>query len=181
MPNLTNRKNSYMVSLYSRRNKNERGIFVLRMKRKCLFPLLALILLFILPVSALAHPGGTDVNGGHYEDGEYHYHHGYPAHQHEGGVCPYASNDLSGSGEAVGNNDSPSAERFPISGANSALKSSASPSAVKVSLNDNRPATSKDIAESIIALVLLLIIVIYFIARLILPFASKHLKERRLK
>lgn len=28
MPNLTYCKNSYMVSLYSRRNKNERGIFV---------------------------------------------------------------------------------------------------------------------------------------------------------
>lgn len=144
---------------------------------------IALLFAAFFYTTVLAHSGGTDANGGHYDrtTGEYHYHHGYPAHQHEGGVCPYASNDLSGSGEAVGNNDSPSAERFPISGANSALKSSASPSAVKVSLNDNRPATSKDIAESIIALVLLLIIVIYFIARLILLFASKHLKERRLK
>ena len=67
------------------------------MKRKCLFPLLALILLFILPVSALAHPGGTDANGGHYEDGEYHYHHGYPAHQHTNGICPYDSSASSGS------------------------------------------------------------------------------------
>ena len=144
---------------------------------------IALLFAAFFCTTVLAHSGGTDANGGHYDrtTGEYHYHLGYPAHQHEGGVCPYASNDLSGSGEAVGNNDSPSAERFPISGANSALKSSASPSAVKVSLNDNRPATSKHIAESIIALVLLLIIVIYFIARLILPFASKHLKERRLK
>lgn len=61
------------------------------MKRKALLLPLVLILLFILPVSALAHPGGTDANGGHYENGEYHYHHGYPAHQHTNGVCPYDS------------------------------------------------------------------------------------------
>ena len=31
-----------------------------------------------------AHSGGTDANGGHYDhsSGEYHYHHGQPAHQH---------------------------------------------------------------------------------------------------
>lgn len=42
--------------------------------------------------SASAHPGRTDANGGHHvtATGEYHYHHGYPAHQHPGGVCPYA-------------------------------------------------------------------------------------------
>ncbi len=46
---------------------------------------------------AFAHPGRTDSNGGHYvtATGEYHYHHGYPAHDHydiDGdGVldCPY--------------------------------------------------------------------------------------------
>jgi hypothetical protein len=42
---------------------------------------------------ALAHSGGTDSRGGHYDrsTGEYHYHHGKPAHQHPGGVCPYAA------------------------------------------------------------------------------------------
>lgn len=42
--------------------------------------------------SASAHPGRTDANGGHHvtATGEYHYHHGYPAHQHPDGVCPYA-------------------------------------------------------------------------------------------
>lgn len=44
---------------------------------------------FIIPVCA--HPGATDEYGGHvdWENGEYHYHHGYPAHSHDGGVCPY--------------------------------------------------------------------------------------------
>lgn len=45
--------------------------------------------------SASAHPGRTDANGGHHvtATGEYHYHHGYPAHQHPGGVCPYAETE----------------------------------------------------------------------------------------
>ena len=50
--------------------------------------LLALLLLF---GAALAHSGGTDSKGGHWNHstGEYHYHHGKPAHQHPNGICPY--------------------------------------------------------------------------------------------
>ena len=49
------------------------------------------ILVFFLCTISYAHPGGTDENGGHYvkETGEYHFHHGYEAHQHINGVCPY--------------------------------------------------------------------------------------------
>lgn len=75
-----------------------RRCFVLKGRR--LLPLV-LLLLFILPVSALAHPGGTDANGGHYDGSEYHYHHGYPAHQHTNGVCPYDSSASSGSSSGV--------------------------------------------------------------------------------
>lgn len=48
-----------------------------------------LLLLILLCIPAAAHSGGTDENGGHidHSTGEYHYHHGYPAHQHDGGVC----------------------------------------------------------------------------------------------
>lgn len=44
------------------------------------------------------HTGGTDSNGGHWNHstGEYHYHHGYPEHQHTNGVCPYDFVDKSG-------------------------------------------------------------------------------------
>jgi hypothetical protein len=40
----------------------------------------------------------TDGNGGHYNSstGEYHYHHGYPAHSHTNGVCPYEYDDKTG-------------------------------------------------------------------------------------
>lgn len=44
---------------------------------------------FTLPSGA--HSGGTDSKGGHinHSTGEYHYHHGQPAHQHPNGKCPY--------------------------------------------------------------------------------------------
>ena len=52
------------------------------------------ILFLLLPVLLLqadAHPGATDEQGGHYDraTGKYHFHHGYPAHQHVNGECPY--------------------------------------------------------------------------------------------
>lgn len=68
------------------------------MKAKTL--LLAALLLLSVPMLApyvYAHPGSTDSSGGHYDrsTGEYHYHHGYPAHSHRDtdgdGLrdCPY--------------------------------------------------------------------------------------------
>ena len=59
--------------------------------------LIAISLVLCLSVIASAHPGRTDSDGGHYNHstGEYHYHHGYSAHQHydtdgDGVVdCPY--------------------------------------------------------------------------------------------
>lgn len=59
---------------------------------KRFFTLVCLVLCaFTLAVISFAHPGGTDGSGGHYnhDTGEYHYHHGYPEHQHPDGVCPY--------------------------------------------------------------------------------------------
>lgn len=52
----------------------------------------ALLLSCALP--ARATPGGTDGNGGHADrlTGEYHFHHGFPAHQHINGVCPLDPN-----------------------------------------------------------------------------------------
>ena len=48
-------------------------------------------------VIGFAHSGDTDNNGGHYNrsTGEYHYHHGEPAHQHNNGECPYESSTFS--------------------------------------------------------------------------------------
>lgn len=70
------------------------------MKRFISFLLAALIMLLVSR-TATAHPGRTDGNGGHTDNstGEYHYHHGYPAHQHydmdgNGTIdCPYLFDD----------------------------------------------------------------------------------------
>lgn len=65
--------------------------------------LVFLLLLCALPAGAT--PGGTDGNGGHVDvtTGEYHFHHGYPAHQHINGVCPldpnFTSNVVTGPAE----------------------------------------------------------------------------------
>lgn len=65
--------------------------------RKGLLPLFILLAtLLALPTSA--HAGKTDASGGHVDKdtGIYHYHHGYPAHQHTGGRCPYDFDDKTG-------------------------------------------------------------------------------------
>jgi hypothetical protein len=72
------------------------------MKRKIIKGIFAVICILCLSILSgqivLAHPGGTDENGGHYdhEAGLYHYHHGYPPHSHKDGVCPYDFNDRTG-------------------------------------------------------------------------------------
>lgn len=59
----------------------------------------AAILLCIGTLCCSAHSGRTDSSGGHRDNqnksglGSYHYHHGYPAHLHPGGVCPYSSSN----------------------------------------------------------------------------------------
>lgn len=60
------------------------------------------------PISA--HSGRTDASGGHKDNknvsglGPYHYHHGYEAHLHPGGVCPYDT------GVGITNIDDPSSD-----------------------------------------------------------------------
>ena len=84
--------------------------------------LLITILLLLLTVPAYAHPGKTDDNGGHYNrsTGEYHYHHGHPAHQHPNGVCPYDFDDRTGynSGTSSGGSDNDRSFGYSGSGSN---------------------------------------------------------------
>lgn len=67
------------------------------MKKKVLALFVSFSMMFGT-VPAYAHSGRTDSAGGHHDYnnvsglGSYHYHHGYPAHLHKNGVCPYASN-----------------------------------------------------------------------------------------
>lgn len=68
------------------------------MNKKILFFCFSSICLFLFfSIIVTAHPGRTDSAGGHYDysTGEYHYHHGYSAHQHKNGVCPYDNDNKS--------------------------------------------------------------------------------------
>lgn len=60
--------------------------------------LIVLIMVMLMTTPASAHPGRTDGSGGHYDrsTGDYHYHHGYGAHDHVDGVCPYDYDDKTG-------------------------------------------------------------------------------------
>ena len=63
--------------------------------KRVLFLFLALSLSF--STLAFGHGGRTDEYGGHHDYnnvsglGSYHYHHGYEAHLHPNGICPYES------------------------------------------------------------------------------------------
>lgn len=78
------------------------------------FILLALstILILCLCIPTSAHSGKTDAAGGHYDSstGEYHYHHGYPAHQHENGDCPYGFKDMTDHNSNSGSHSNSSGE-----------------------------------------------------------------------
>ena len=78
------------------------------MKRSLALILIGYILLLSLSLSVFAHAGGTDANGGHTDQstGEYHYHHGYPAHYHTGGRCPYNFDDKTGQSSGSSSNGS---------------------------------------------------------------------------
>lgn len=65
--------------------------------KKCARTLATILLCLTLGAStAMAHSGRTDSSGGHRDNqntsglGSYHYHHGYSAHLHPNGVCPYS-------------------------------------------------------------------------------------------
>lgn len=55
--------------------------------------LFSLAFIFIFSITTFAHSGRTDSQGGHHDyiNGGYHFHHGYPAHDHPNGECPYSN------------------------------------------------------------------------------------------
>ena len=64
------------------------------MKKQLLLFIIATVIVTCLGSISSAHSGRTDASGGHYDrsTGLYHYHHGYPAHRHINGICPYENN-----------------------------------------------------------------------------------------
>lgn len=138
--------------------------------------LLAFLLAFLLLLSpaALAHSGKTDANGGHYDrsTGEYHYHHGYPAHQHydtdgDGIIdCPYDFDDKT---DHSSRSDS---------GSSHAVQSMPRPSPQK---SDDSKAKHISVGEIVVFVILAPIVVLYafmFIGEPILALIDR-IKEKR--
>lgn len=84
--------------LSSNRSEQKKPSFLLSSKFIAI-QFVVLVLSSVFAFAVFSHPGRTDSNGGHYNrsTGEYHYHHGYPAHQHKDGVCPYDYDDKTAS------------------------------------------------------------------------------------
>lgn len=78
--------------------------------KKVLFVISIIVLITSIALCVSAHPGRTDGSGGHtdHSTGEYHYHHGYPAHDHydmdgDGDLdCPYDFDDKTDHSSSVG-------------------------------------------------------------------------------
>jgi hypothetical protein len=62
------------------------------MKKRIVLVALLISALLSIVFYAHAHSGRTDGSGGHHDrqNGGYHFHHGYSAHYHPNGECPYA-------------------------------------------------------------------------------------------
>lgn len=76
------------------------------MMKKVFLILLILVIVLSITFPTFAHSGRTDSQGGHHDrsNGSYHYHHGYPAHDHPNGECPYTNTSCGGcaAGETAG-------------------------------------------------------------------------------
>ena len=81
------------------------------MKKRLLIICIAIISSLLFTIFASAHSGKTDSYGGHYDNssGEYHYHHGYSAHQHDDidgdGIvdCPFDFDDKTNHNDSYNN------------------------------------------------------------------------------
>lgn len=87
------------------------------MKKRVFFVFTILCLIFFSVIS-FAHSGRTDSNGGHinHATGEYHYHHGYSAHNHydidgDGKEdCPMTYKSSNSSSYQISSNNTPSSD-----------------------------------------------------------------------
>lgn len=132
-----------------------------------------LVVLVLMAAPAIAHPGGTDGKGGHTDrsTGVYHYHHGYEAHQHEDGVCPYDFDDKTGEGSGSS------------SGRRSVSAFSAPKSASKSTTNDARSneANGKAWEWILVCAVVIMIVITYALSRKEKRLAEEQAREQRIK
>lgn len=121
------------------------------MKIKCgLF--VGFVLIALISLTAYAHPGRTDANGGHYDHstGEYHYHHGYPAHQHIDGVCPYDYDDQTNHNSSNSNHSQFTTPSPPLNSDNIIINTSPPKIHAEKNINNSRASTQQSSSDRII-------------------------------
>jgi hypothetical protein len=138
----------------------------------------------------MAHPGKTDNNGGHTDSstGEYHYHHGYPAHDHYDmngdGIkdCPYNFDDKTGYNTGNSSqsnhkeNNTNSANN--ANGANSANSASNASNATEKPKSTEMPTEKQSVWKIILAVVLNALWIIPMLYEFISPCFTNKKKKR---
>lgn len=147
--------------------------------------ILAIIICFLsFSLSVFGHSGRTDSNGGHWNHstGEYHWHHGYSAHQHQDRDgdgykewCPYKnSNSTSNNNAGSNSNNSGNSGNFGNSNASSSTSTT--------NKTNNSKYSAGDIFGIIIGVVVLVLMVGYYafgIGRIIFEAIKEKIKKRR--
>lgn len=128
--------------------------------KKIMSMLLCIVLMFLFSLNTMAHSGRTDSSGGHHDYknksglGSYHYHHGYSAHLHPDGICPYAPKDkitVSGYNSTMYIGENQSFE-YDIESANSYVYASIKSSDDSVVSVDGKSLTAKGVGTATITI-----------------------------
>ncbi len=137
------------------------------------------ILSVLLSIICYAHGGKTDANGGHYNSstGEYHYHHGYPAHQHPGGICPYSYDDKTDHLNGRSYSDDSNKSNNNYSDFNSSVNNFKDSERIKNS-QDNRKTVSEQKKDKSIAYFVLLLIIIAIVYGQFYVYIEDKVKRR---
>lgn len=141
--------------------------------------LMSVSVLIMFSMVAYGHSGRTDANGGHHDYdnvsglGSYHYHHGYPAHLHENGICPY---------ESYSSNDTQASKFDTFEGGSMFLKPPYNQNSSTIKVEEPEEERLEELDDgTILAFLLIAPLICIFIWQISESFVKKKLAERKLK
>lgn len=148
------------------------------MKKFKLILITLLIILIILSTISLSHSGRTDSSGGHNSPSGYHYHHGYPAHQHTNGICPYNyyNKNIYSSSENLNNNYNSNSAYYYTNKMQSL--NTIDNTSIKYNSTDNKNTNSKNIISNIKSHPLLFCFIFLFIVGFIESILDKTIPQK---
>ena len=152
------------------------------MKKSLVILCIVTVCLLLFSIFATAHAGKTDSNGGHrnHSTGEYHYHHGYPAHSHydmdgDGIIeCPYDFDDKTNHSNTPSNNHTSTNDKTEVN------KNIISEQSNELSFGEILPIILKIIGVSLLFLLMgyfvWMLLYVFLLSPLILWFCKKIIK-----